>query len=143
MDNLTDKYLNRIRGFFIGIGILASFIAFLAVPFLLIGAGMGETLALPAAIFFIIIPLAYFMTAFNIKRKKKIVWVGAIVLSIIPIIHSSSVFVRYILHHSENILFFIFPIIGQMMVIGELLVGVFLLVHLLKKEVKNYYFLKT
>ena len=137
MDDLTSKYLKRIRSYFIVIGVLGYLFMFtVGVMFFLMDVATIFFFKIFLFILLLIIPTIYLVTGLIIKIKNKFIWILALILSILPIIHAIPSLIRSLYRLPFSIIF----MLTYSPVLWEILFGIILLIHILKPEVRKYYF---
>ena len=132
MDEPVVKYLKRLKAYFVTFGILA-FIYMLTIGWIFIVMGGGKIISL---ILSMLIPIAFISIGVLIRKKSPTIWIMAVILAAILLVSSAyGIFSHIPASIYTSLVMFPFnpTIIG-------FIFEIFMIAHLLKIEIRKYYF---
>jgi len=133
MDDLTNKYLKRIKVYFMIFGVFGCLFMFtIGLMFFL----MDVTAKFYQFILILAIPAVYLLTGLFIRVKNKFIWILALILSILPLIQG----IPSLLKNQPKSLIDLAGMVVFQPAYWEVLFGILILVHVMKPAVIKYYF---
>ncbi len=133
MKDLQQKYLGRLRKYFLAIGILGYIFMFtIGVVFFL----MDVTAKLYQFLLILLIPTIYLITGLIAKFRNVLVWILMFVISILQIVSAIPPVIEFI----PMLPFSIIMMLTFHPVLWFIIFGIIILVYLFQPEILKYYF---